>query len=82
MRALKYALDHPLMDVAIALILIVTSLAEGWGTLRHDLVTLDAGVHHGVLIFGFVNLMRVLPNLLEAAERTIEASDEDDPIDP
>ena len=82
MHALRRALKHPFMDVAIALILIVTSLAEGWGTLRHDLVTLDAGVHHGVLIFGFVNLMRILPNLLEAAERTVEVSGKDDPIDP
>jgi len=49
------------------------------GAFRQDLVALDVGVHHGVLVFGFVNLLRILPNLLEAAERTVEASGKDGP---
>jgi hypothetical protein len=77
MHALRRALDHPLVDIVVSLILIATSLAEGWGTFRNDLMTFDAGVHHGVLIFGFVNMLRPLPKLLEAAERTIEVSTED-----
>ena len=79
MHALRRALQHPLMDLAMALLLIVTSLSGGWGAFRQDLVALDVGVHHGVLVFGFVNLLRILPNLLEAAERTVEASGRDGP---
>ena len=56
------------VNLGLSVILILTSIAEGWETLQEDLVQLQAGVHHGVFIFGFVNLLRVLPDLFVGAE--------------
>jgi|GEM_PF-3492881 hypothetical protein len=60
-------IEHPVMKMIVALILIVTSIAEGWETLMSDLVALDA--HHGVMIFGFVNLFQAIPEFVDAVER-------------
>ncbi len=43
---------------------------------------MDAEVHHGVPIYGFVRLLRVLPHLIEAAERSAAASDKQDAGEP
>lgn len=72
---LRRTLEHPLVNLLVALVLIATSLAEGWETLHRDLVALDAGVHHGVLVFGFVNLLRTIPEVYAAAERVDKVGD-------
>ena len=74
MRVLRRLVEHPLLNAVVALVLVGTSLAEGWETLSDDLVTFDLHVHHGVLLFGFVNLLRAIPELFEAAERMNKAA--------
>ena len=75
MHVLRRLLEHPIANLVVAIILIVTSFAEGWETLREDVVKLDAGAHHGVLLFGFVNLLRTIPELFEAVERGHKAGE-------
>ncbi len=75
MRLLRRVVEHPLTNLAVAVILIVTSLAEDWTTLQEDLIHLNVGVHHGVLVLGFVKLLRVLPDLFGAAESVSKASE-------
>ena len=75
MHALRRLIDHPVTNLIVALILIATSLAEGWETFFEDLVNFNAGVHHGVLLLGFFNLLRTIPELFEAAERAHKAGD-------
>ncbi|CAB5089738.1 hypothetical protein D3OALGA1CA_5799 [Olavius algarvensis associated proteobacterium Delta 3] len=69
MRIIRLILDHPLTDLFVSVVLIVTALSEDWHTLYTDLVHFDAGVHHGVLVLGVVSLLKTIPDLLDAAER-------------
>lgn len=69
METLLRVVKHPIINIVMAIILVATSLAEGWETFLDDLVKFDAGVHHGVLLFGFVMLLRSIIEALEAVKR-------------
>lgn len=73
MPTLRRLVEHPLVNLVVALVLVATSLAEGWGTLREDMLQANVGAHHGLLVFGFVNLLRTLPELMDAAEHARKA---------
>ena len=59
--------------MVIAVILISTSLAEGWDTFYQDVVAAQAGAHHGGVILGIVMLMRGLVEAVESFKRAREA---------
>jgi hypothetical protein len=72
MQYIRRLLKHPVTDVFVALILIATSLTQGWGTIISDLVHFRPGVHHGVLLFGLVTLVGTLPDLIDGLDRMSE----------
>lgn len=75
MARLRKLLDHPTVNLGIAVILVLTSLAEGWETIIDDLIELDAKVHHGVLVFGFFQLLRALTDMFEGAKKIAKTDD-------
>jgi hypothetical protein len=72
MRHLKRLIKNPVTDVFVALVLIATSLTQGWGTIISDLVNFHPGVHHGVLFFGLVTLVGTIPDLIDGLDRMSE----------
>ena len=70
MERLHTFLEHPTTNMATALILITASLAEGWGSFIDDLTEFNIGVHHGVLVFGVIMLLRGIVEALETLGRT------------
>jgi len=62
-------LEHPITNVVTALILIIASLAEGWGSFVDDLTECNFGVHHGVLVFGVIMLLKGVVEALETISR-------------
>ncbi len=69
MEKLHNFLEHPITNVVTALILIAASLAEGWGSLIDDLTACNFGVHHGVLVFGVIMLLKGVVEALETISR-------------
>ena len=69
METLRSILEHPIMNMATALILIITSIAEGWEEFTNHLNEFHLGVHHGVLLLGLIMLLR---GVLEALDSVIE----------
>ena len=74
MARLRTIAQHPAMDITVAIILIVTSLAEGWESIVEDIAKFDVGVHHGVLIFGFSQFLRAFSEMVEATKRVTKLS--------
>jgi uncharacterized membrane protein HdeD (DUF308 family) len=72
MELLKLFIDHPITNIVIAIVLIVSSLLEGWESFSEDISEFDLGVHHGVLLFGVVMLLRGVVEALEAIVRAHE----------
>ncbi len=77
MAALRKILEHPITNVVTALVLISASLAEGWEDFTDELVRFDLGVHHGVLLYGAVMLLRGILESLEAVVRAHERRQRD-----
>ena len=69
MEKLHNFLEHPITNIVTAFILITASLAEGWGSFINDLTECNIGVHHGVLIFGVLMLLRGVVEALETISR-------------
>ena len=65
MDRLKAFIEHPVINLAIAIVLISTSLAEGWESFSSDLSDIHVGAHHGVLLFGIAMLVRGIVEALE-----------------
>ena len=70
MERLKRILDDPYVNIFIAIVLVYSSVAEGWEEFTHGLTEFDIGVHHGVLLYGVAMFLR---GLVEAAESTVRA---------
>jgi hypothetical protein len=82
MKRLERLLESTWTDVAVALLLIVSSLSEGWETFIQDLEKFDLGVHHGVLLLGVVSLLRSLGEVRESARRFRRRGNDAEVADP
>jgi hypothetical protein len=72
MEHLKRIIEHPIVNIFISVVLIVSSLAEGWEGFSYDLGEFDMGVHHGVLLLGLTMLVRGIVEALESLIRVHE----------
>jgi hypothetical protein len=70
MEKIKTFIEHPITNLIIAVILVGTSLAEGWESFSGDLSEFHIGAHHGVLLLGVAMLIR---SVIEALESIIRA---------
>lgn len=80
MRRLRAALHHPWTNLAVAVILIATSLAEVWESIAGAPVEMAVGgsemrvgAFDGLLAYGLVHLLRAIAELVEDVERRDEA---------
>ncbi|MGH7547579.1 MAG: hypothetical protein ACREMM_05330 [Gemmatimonadales bacterium] len=78
MRKLRAALHHPTTNLVVALVLVVTSLAEVWESITGDTVEMalggmemTVGAYDGLLVYGLVHLLRAIAELVEGVERGV-----------
>lgn len=64
---------HPITTLLVALVLILTSVVEVYRDVEEDAV----GAHHGLLLFGLLSLLRVIPDLVEGLERLLDQIERD-----
>ena len=63
---------HPVTRMVMGLILVVSSIAEGYDTFFDDVSHLRLRAHHGLLLFGLMNVLSSLPDLIEGLETSVE----------
>jgi hypothetical protein len=67
MQLIKMILASPYLDLITGIILFVSGVAESW----QEFQTLDSfrfGVHHGVVLFSIVQIIKSLPDIFEGLE--------------
>ena len=79
MQALRRIVGHPLTQLGVALVLVVTSLIEVSQTFVDDFSSGRVRATHGLLIVGLWQILRTLPDLIEGLERYLESSKRPDP---
>lgn len=69
MEHLKQFVANPYVNLAVAMILFVTGLTEGWDSFQEDLAGLHVRAHHGVMVYGLFNMLKPIPDIFEGLEK-------------
>ena len=75
--ALRRIVGHPLTQLGVALVLIVTSAMELSQTFVDDFYSSRVRATHGLLLVGIWQLLRTIPDLVEGIERYLESGGSD-----
>ncbi len=80
MSKLRAELHHPTTNLAVALILVTTSLIELWESATGDTLMMavggremTVGAFNGVLAYGLVRLLRAVAELVEDVEPRVRS---------
>jgi len=65
---LEMIAHNPYLNLLCGLVLLVTSGYETWQALDH----FSLGAHHGVLVFGLIQILKALPDIMDGAEKLAE----------
>ena len=75
LRKLKTVVDHPATQLVTGMVLLISGFASAYDDFAHAEHTFRLGVHHGVLLWGLVQVLGSIPNLVEGIDQTIEAAE-------
>jgi hypothetical protein len=71
---LKHFVANPYVNLAVAVVFFMTGLAEGWDSFQEDMAGFHVRVHHGVMLYGFFNMLKPLPDIFEGLEKMNQRS--------
>jgi len=77
LRSIKRFIKLPATQFAVGVVLVISSTMEVIDDFRESRV-FHIGAHHGVLLLGLMQMLSVLPDLVEGLERGFSAWDEQD----
>ena len=64
-KSIRRWVDHPVTKLSMGLILFVTGFLEVYQDFSRDLSEIQLGAHHGIMVFGFVNIVTSIPDIIE-----------------
>ena len=65
---LRRVAQNPLLNIAVGFILMVTSLLECLEPIMGNMFHSPVGVHHGAFLFGMVQFMKWLPDMVQGMQ--------------
>lgn len=74
MVILRKLVSSPLLNLIVAVILLYSGLAESW----HEIQEMEGfrfGVHHGVILYSLMQILKTLPDLFEGMEYLAEVGE-------
>jgi hypothetical protein len=74
-QPIKRFVKHPLTKLSVGLILVVTSGLEIAEDLLDEIPGIQLGGHHGLMLFGIVNAISSIPELVEGLEHAMESTE-------
>jgi hypothetical protein len=72
MEALRKFVESPYLNMIVGLIVLFSGLSEAWGTLSKDIFSGNFGAHHGVMVFGFFQVLKSLPPILSGIKQLVK----------
>lgn len=64
-RAIRKFVEHPITNLSVGLVLFGSGFAEAYGSMYTDFANMNIGAHHGLMVFGFINVLASIPDLIE-----------------
>jgi hypothetical protein len=59
---------NPWTNLLVGVILFTTSLYEALGSFYDDISQMHLGVHHGIMLFGLLTMLKSIPDIYEGLE--------------
>jgi len=69
MHYLKAFVEHPYVNLAVAMLLFASGLVEGWDSLQDEIASLNIKAHHGVMLYGLFSAMKSVPDIVLGLEK-------------
>lgn len=66
--ALHRVAHHPVLNLLAGMILLLTGVLEALATIVEGLFDFPLGMHHGVIVFGFLQMIKALPDVLKGVK--------------
>ena len=64
-KGIRRCVDHPITKLSVGLVLFVTGFLEAYQAFSQDFSQFQVGAHHGIMVFGFVNMISSIPDIVE-----------------
>jgi hypothetical protein len=74
-QPIKRFVKHPMTKLSVGVILVVTSGLEIAEDLLDEIPGINWGGHHGLMLFGIVNAISSIPELVEGLEHAAESTE-------
>ncbi len=68
-KQLKTFVEHPFVNLVVAVILFGSGLIEGWDSLQEELTALDVKARHGVMLYGLFSALKSIPDIVLGLEK-------------
>ncbi|MES9925306.1 MAG: hypothetical protein ABW152_14540 [Candidatus Thiodiazotropha endolucinida] len=81
MKLLRMIATNTYLNLLVGILLVYTSASEAW----YELQTIEQfrmGMHHGVLLFALLHILKTLPDLFEGLEHINQAKKGDETVLP
>ncbi len=67
-KKLRRILENPFLNLIVGIFLLISGLSEAGDTLWDDIVHLNLKVHHGIIIFAILNVMKTIPEFFDSLD--------------
>jgi hypothetical protein len=64
-RAIRNFVEHPVTNLSVGLLLFSSGVVEAYGSLYTDFTQMNIGAHHGMMLFGVMNVLASIPDIIE-----------------
>ena len=75
MRLLKHIIDNPYLNIVVSLLLLFSAISETVHEFKR-IHEFKFGVHHGIILFAILHILKSFPDLFEGLEYIDKAGDE------
>jgi hypothetical protein len=65
LRLVHRVADDPRLNLCAGLILLATGLLESVALIMEDVLEMPIGAHHGIALFGFLQVIKALPDTMK-----------------
>lgn len=71
-RSMKNIVDNPYLNIVVGLLFLYSGIQEAVDHYE-EVEAIKIGVHHGVILFSMLYVLKALPEVIEGLERVIQA---------
>jgi len=76
MIILRKLVSNPYLNLLVAVVLLYSGLSESWHEIQ-EIEEFRFGVHHGIIIYSLLQILKTLPEVFEGMEYLTEVGEQE-----